>query len=361
MPRTKVNEKTFEGQSMYVGIDCHLKSWKVTILGDHYVHKTMSCNPSPEQLADYLKKNFPGAQYKAVYEAGFSGFGACRKLNKLGVECMVIHAADVPTSQKDRLQKTDKADSKKLGRMLQGGQIDGIHIPEEALEADRALCRQRETLVKDLSRNKNRVKSLLLQFGIEIPERFTQAQTRSWSKVFMDWLLELPGVGETIREVIAIFVETGRALKKSILKVNQKIRALSKSPCYKEKFGLLVRIPGVGLVTAMNILTQLGDIERFKRLDELCNYVGLVPNMQGSGEKMVTGKMTRRGRKKIKILLIEAAWIAVRKDPALMARFNELSKRMNKNKAIIRIAKNLLSRIRHVLRHGVEYEPGVVN
>jgi hypothetical protein len=83
--------------------------------------------------------------------------------------------------------------------------------------------------------------------------------------------------------------------------------------------------------------------------------------MNSSGEKTATGKMTSRGRKKIKIQLIEASWTAVRKDPALMARFNELSKRMNKNKAIIRIAKNLLGRIRHVLRHGVEYVPGVVS
>ena len=109
----------------------------------------------------------------------------------------------------------------------------------------------------------------------------------------------------------------------------------------------------------MNILVQLGDIERFRSLDHLCNYVGLVPTMQGSGEKMVTGKMTRRGRRELKIILIEAAWVAVRKDPALMLRFDTLSSRMPKNKAIIRIAKNLLSRARHVIRHGNEYVTGV--
>jgi len=82
--------------------------------------------------------------------------------------------------------------------------------------------------------------------------------------------------------------------------------------------------------------------------------------MHGSGERMVTGKLTRRGRKEIKIMLIEAAWVAVRRDPAMMLRFNGLKKRMNANKAIIRIAKNLLSRIRHVIRHQTAYEPGVI-
>lgn len=361
MQRTKVNQKTFEGQSIYVGIDKHLKSWKVSVFGEQYEFKSMNREPDPEQLADYLHKTFPGATYKAVYEAGFSGFWACRTLNRLGVDCMVINAAGVPTSQKERLQKTDKADARKLARMLRGGELEGIHIPAEQLEADRALCRQRDTLVKDLGRNKNRVKSLLRQFGVTIPDRFTLAQTRSWSKVYMDWLLALPGVDGTVRSVIAVYIEAGLALKKCILKVTRQITELSRTARYRGNCDLLMGIPGIGRMTAMNLLTQLGDISRFKTLDQLCHYVGIVPNMNSSGEKTATGKMTRRGRKKIKIQLIEAAWTAARKDPALMARFNELTKRMNKNKAIIRIAKNLLGRIRHVLRHGVEYVPGVVS
>ena len=103
--QSKVNTKSFVGQSFYVGIDYHKKSWKVTILSDHYEHKTMSQDPQPEVLASYLKRTFPGGNYHAVYEAGFSGFESCRKLNKLGIKCDLIHPADVPTSQKEKLQK----------------------------------------------------------------------------------------------------------------------------------------------------------------------------------------------------------------------------------------------------------------
>ena len=95
-------------------------------------------------------------------------------------------------------------------------------------------------------------------------------------------------------------------------------------------------------------------------MDELCNYVGFVPSMHGSGDKMQTGKMVRRGRKELKIMLIEASWDAIRIDPALMAKFNELAKRMHKNKAIIRIARSLLSRIRYVLVNQQPYELSVV-
>jgi transposase len=113
-------------------------------------------------------------------------------------------------------------------------------------------------------------------------------------------------------------------------------------------------------MTAMTFLTQIGDINRFERLDDLCNYIGLVPSMYGSGDKMQTGKMIHRGRKELKIMLIEASWEAVRKDPALMLKFNELIKSMHKNKAIVRIARKLLGRIRFVLKNQQHYELSVV-
>lgn len=123
---------------------------------------------------------------------------------------------------------------------------------------------------------------------------------------------------------------------------------------------MILGVPGIGLVSTMTILLQLGEINRFKRLDELCSYVGLIPKMHNSGDRIRDGKMVNRGRKELKLILIEASWIAVRKDSALMAKYDELIKRMNKNKAIIRIARKLLSRIRHILQKNEGYELGLV-
>lgn len=359
--RREVNKNLFEGQSFYIGIDLHKKSWQVTILGEKYEHKTMSQNPDPKLLATYLYRNFPGGNFHAVYEAGFSGFVACRKLRQLGVNCIVINPADVPSSRKEKLQKTDKADSRKLARSLRGRELEAIHIPDLKLEADRALVRQRFRFVKDLVRTKNRVKSLLFQFGIEIPERFTGAQTRFWSKVYLNWLKALPIDEEGLRQTLDNYISVGEIQRKELLQANRQVRALSKTEAYQKNYHLLVSIPGIGLMTAMTFLVQIGEITRFKRLDDLCNYIGLVPRMYGSGEKMQTGKMIKRGRKELKIMLIEASWEAVRKDPALMCKFNELSQRMNKNKAIIRIARKLLNRMRFVLTHQQEYVLNVVN
>jgi transposase len=358
--QSKVSENLFKDQPFYIGIDYHKKSWKVTILSETYEHKTMSMNPDADLLVDYLRRNFPGGTYHAVYEAGFSGFGTCRKLNQLGVNCMVINPADVPTSQKEKLQKTDKADSRKLARSLRSQEFRAIHIPDQKLEADRALVRQRFRVMKDLSRTKNRIKSLLFQFGIDIPDRFTSAQSRHWSKVFLRWLAELSIQQSSVRKTLDNYTLIGKVQRENLLMLNKHIRELSQTDDYKENYELLLGIPGIGLTTAMVILTQLGDILRFPRLDELCDYIGLVPSMYGSGDKLQTGKMVHRGRKELKIMLIEASWDAVQNDPAMMAKFHELIKRMPKNKAIIRISRKLLNRIRRVLITREKYELSVV-
>lgn len=358
--RTEITKDSFSGQSLYVGIDCHKKSWKVTIMGEHYEHKSFSQDPDPDNLAGYLHRNFPGATYNAVYEAGFSGFSACRKLRQLGVDCIVIHPADVPTTQKEKEQKTDKADSRKLARSLRSNEFEAIHIPDPELEADRALMRQRFRQVKDLARTKNRIKSLLFQFGIVIPERFSSSQTRYWPKAYLNWLESIETDHPSLKQVLGNYIRIGVVQRKELLLLEKQVRKLSQTDRYKDNCKLLLSIPGIGIIISMTFLTQIGDVRRFLRLDDLCNYVGLVPKMYGSGDKMQTGKMTKRGRKELKIMLIEASWEAVRKDPALMLKFNDLSKRMNKNKAIIRIARKLLSRIRYVLINRQPYSLGVV-
>ena len=320
----------------------------------------MSQNPDPDLLATYLHRNFPGGNYHAVYEAGFNGFESCRRLNQLGVNCIVIHAADVPTSQKEKLQKTDAVDSRKLARSLRSKEFEAIHVPDQKLEADRALVRQRFRLTKDVGRTKNRVKSLLFQFNIPIPDRFTSAQTRHWSKVYINWLKGLEIEQQSLKQVLDNYIAVGERQRNDLLMVNKQVRNLSLTDAYYHNYQLLLSVQGIGLVTAITFLVQIGDINRFEQLDDLCNYVGLVPKMYGSGEKMQVGGMIKRGRKELKIMLIEASWDAIKKDPALMLKFNELSKKMHKNKAIIRIARKILSRMRFVLQNQQRYELGVV-
>ena len=131
-----------------------------------------SMNPDPQKLVEYLKRNYPEAEYRSVYEAGFSGFEAHRTLCKLGVKNTVINPADVPTSGRERNYKNDSIDSRKLARELENGSLTGIYIPEPENLVLRNLTRRKEQLTGNITRTKNRIHSHLYFVGVEF---------RSWS------------------------------------------------------------------------------------------------------------------------------------------------------------------------------------
>lgn len=356
----KINQINFNGQPIYIGIDVHKKNWGVAIMGGHYEHKAFYQDAESEILVNYLHTHFPGAEYHAVYEAGFSGFTLYRELTAAGIDCIVAHPADVPTTHKEYDQKCDKRDGRKLARSLRGNMLEAIYVPSGQQLSDRSLVRLRYSLVKDLTRIKLRLKSLLMFHGIPVPGCFSKQASQRWGKPYLHWLEGLQVDGHGLQATISGLVSTGQLLRGQLLAVTRQINALSRAPEYEGQVKLLEGIPGIGRLTAMHLLTELGDTSRFRRLDELCSYIGLVPSMRSSGDKEAIGGMTNRGRGSLRVSLVESAWVAVRKDPALMAKFEQLSKVMQKNKAIIRISRKLLSRIRHVLLHRQAYVCGVV-
>lgn len=358
--RLKISNNSFEGQTIYAGIDVHKKSWKVTVRNEHHHLKTFSQEPSAHTLINYFKNNYPGATIRVLYEAGFSGFSASREFAEKGIECKLVHALDIPRSNKDRQMKSDTVDSRRLCSLHFDPKQEYIHIPDEELEADRALLRQRIRVMKDLSRTKNRLKSLFFQIGVKIPEEINEEASRKWTKEYLKWVESIQVSASSFKKAIDRYIEIGKVLSSQLKECNKAVMELSRKERYKEEFGLIMTIPGVGKMTAMVFLLQIGDVGRFKTLDQLCLYVGLAPRTYSSGEEIKTGGMVKRGRKELKINLIECSWVAIRQDSALTLKFSELCKRMNKNKAIIRIARKILSRIRYVLRTKEVYQTGVV-
>ena len=134
-------------------------------------------------------------------------------------------------------------------------------------------------------------------------------------------------------------------LRTKHLEVLKHIRALSKQASYKTNVALLLSVPGIGLITAMTLLTEIEDVSRFKTLDQFCAYIGLVPMTNSSGESHRVRGMTKRQNKLLRMMIIESSWVAIRHDPALMLAYQKLVVRMEPNKAIIRIAKKIINRI----------------
>lgn len=356
--QNKSKQLDFSGQNIYIGLDTHLKSWRTTIRVENTFFKTFTQNPEPRILSDYLIKNFPGANYYSAYEASFSGFSAHRELNKLGIKNIVVNPADIPTTDKERKQKEDARDSRKIAEQLAASKLVAIFVPSIEAEGDRAMLRFRRTLTKEIVRNKNRVKSFLYYHGISITEQFVDK--KYWSKRFTGWLQELELPSESARITLTEIVEVVEFLRKKQYQILKKIKELSQTKSYRKNTGLLISVPGIGLITAMSFLTEIEDISRFKSLDKFCSFVGLVPMTNSTGDKEVVGKITKRQNKILRSLIIESSWIAIRNDPALMLAYGKLIKRMKPTRAIIRIAKKMLNRIKYVLKNQTFYEYAVV-
>ncbi len=349
----------FDGQNVYVGIDTHLKSWKVTIMLEDIVHKTYSQDPNAEILSSYLKKNFPGANYYSAYEAGFCGFSVHRELEKHGILNKVVNPADVPTKDKDKRQKEDKRDSRKIAKALKNGDLDGIYVPSKSMEELRGLVRYRKTIVKEISRSKNRIKSYLYLNGIEIPFAMDSA-SRHWSGRFTQWLKTVEMTTSYGKIVLQETLDTTEHLRNKLLKINKELKNVDKNSEYSSQLKLIQSVPGVGLIMSITLLSELENIFRFKNLDKLCSFIGLVPSTNSSGEKEKIGSITSRSNKPLRSSIIECAWVAIRIDPSLAYSYNELCKRMKPNEAIIRIAKKLLNRIKYVVKNKTEYAHSVI-
>lgn len=354
----KNNELNFSGQTLYMGIDVHKKNWQITIILNGMKVKAFSMNPSPKELYNYLINHYPKANYQSVYEAGFSGFWADRQLQSLGIKNIVVNPADVPTKSKERRKKNDKIDSAKLARELSVGNLESIYIPSSKAEALRALVRLRRQIVTDQTRQKNRIKSLLMFLGYSMPE---DIQTRHWSQRYIQALKILDIEHEESRTALNELLNNLNFIRGQLVQILKQIKEFIVKDRQADKtVKLLMTIPGIGSILAVTLYSEIIDITRFKSLDELANYVGFSPAVYSSAEKEINLGITKQKNKYLRNYLIESAWTAIRKDPALQMAYGKLCQKMPPNKAIIRISKKLLNRIRSVWINQQEYVIAIV-
>jgi transposase len=119
--------KNYTGQSIYIGIDVHKKTYSVTAIFEGNVVKRDTLPACPQGLVDYCLKFFPGAMIHTAYEAGFSGLCLHRVLKQNNIHNIVVHAASIEIASRDRV-KTDKRDSLKIATHLAVGRLKCIHI-----------------------------------------------------------------------------------------------------------------------------------------------------------------------------------------------------------------------------------------
>ena len=343
-------------QSYYIGIDVHKNSWKVAIRFDGQELRTTSLDPSGKQLRQWVDRHFGDGRYMAIYEAGFTGFSTYRSLQAHGFESVVVHPSDIPTTDRDRRKKTDKVDCRRLARNLENyyrsdrsedsREITPLYVPDLQGEALRDLWRLREHTVKDLSRIKNRIWSFLDKWGLTVP---ASDQLPRWSQTFVRYLREELTITQPVARLgLDQLLDRYQQICEQLKTCNRNLASHLQQGKPAAIINAMRSQPGVGALTAMGFYAELIDIRRFANTEKLSRYVGLAPDVHQSGDRQADGRVGSRCNKRVRRLLIEAAWVAIRKDDELHQHWRRYIQRMPKQKAIIRIARKLAVRLRRL-------------
>lgn len=165
-----------------------------------------------------------------------------------------------------------------------------------------------------------------------------------------------------MNRTLAGFVRIIRELTREIREIETEIRQLAESEAYTAHFSLLLSIPGIGVVSAMTVLTEIPDLAaRFPNAKGLASFLGLAPREHSSGQTTRRGGISRTGNEAVRAMLVQAAWRAKRHDPKLEQIYQNIRARRGRHGAkvaIVAVARHLAVAIRAVLRDGTVYECG---
>ena len=200
------------------------------------------------------------------------------------------------------------------------------------------------------------VKHILHNNGVTLPDCFEKPTTH-WSGAFMTWLKKDVTLLSSTRNSLDLLIIQVETIRVNMLNATRMLRSLSRTERYRHRCELLMTIPGIGVIVAMSILTEIYNVNRFHNEREFAAYLGLIPTSHSSGEKIIHGEKTFRGNKQLGPMIIEAAWASIARDAGLGSLYLRYRERMKPQEAIIRIARKLSNIILAVLKSEKEYVP----
>jgi transposase len=354
----KICEYVLKDQEVFVGLEDSKRTWKLCVRSKGMIVHETSMPAKYEVLKNYFLNRFPECKIKVIYEAGFRGFGLSDQLNADNWECIVTPPHTV-TEEKCNRQKNDRVDSRRLAKNLENNDYGRCRVPNKELREDRQISRLYEQVKRDIVRTSNRIRRAVEFHGLD--ENF---KSGSWTQRDYKSLrkeLDKIGISSSLQFSLNLLMDELEYFWELRKKIAKELRELAKTDRYKENVKVLKSVPGIGLLTAIRLMLEWGNLDRFKRKEEFSKFLGLIPWEHSTGETDHKGHITKQGNRSVRGWLIECSWVAVRHDPVLLDKFNRvLSHCGSKKKAIVAVARKLAIRMRAVILSGEPYVIGLV-
>lgn len=289
--------------SKYVGMDVHKNTVAVAI-AEAGRKKPVSygiIENSPQAIARMAKKLSKGKMKLAFcYEAGPCGYGVYRQIISLGHHCDVVAPSLIPRKAGDRI-KTDRRDAMSLARLYRSGELTAVWVPDREQEAMRDLMRARSDMKAMELQARQRLNAFLLRHG-----RIHSG--RRWTKAHQRWLEELR-FDQPVQQVVFVeYMDCLEQARRRVQSIEQQIAQAWPQWKLAPVVEALMALRGVDLMTAMTVMSELGDITRFDSPPQLMAYLGLVPREHSSGDSQWRGGITKTGNHHVRRLLVEGSW-----------------------------------------------------
>jgi transposase len=296
----------------FVGLDVHKDSIAVAVAkeGREAAESLGTIINSPDAIAKLIRKLGPAESLYFCYEAGPCGYGIYRQLKAAGSTCMVAAPSLIPRKPGERV-KTDRRDAKKLAQLLRSGELTPVWVPDEKQEALRDLVRAREDTQEDIIRKRNQIGKMLLRL-----EKRPEHGVKAWTIKYCQWLNSLAfnqaAQGIVLKEYLHALEEAEARKKRLEEEITELVKYSEQAPV----IAAFQALRGVGLITAVTVVSEAGDLSRFDSPKQLMSYVGLVPSESSSGGSRYQGRITKSGNAHIRRVIVESAW-HYRRQPAI--------------------------------------------
>ncbi|KXA91590.1 hypothetical protein AKJ64_04645 [candidate division MSBL1 archaeon SCGC-AAA259E17] len=323
----------------YVGMDVHKKNCQATAMDeDGTILQEEKVENSSEGLESFFKDI---GNAEVVIEACYSWRPTYERLEEMDLDVKLAHPKKTEAVSKAR-RKTDSIDARTLAHLLRTDMVPESYIPPKEIRELRELVRMRTNLVRDRTKLKARVRAELEKNRIRV-----DSSEDIFTIKGKNWLREL-GI-YTVDQYLPV-IDT----------LDERIKIVSKR--VKEEAGenrdamLLTSIYGVSYFTALLVVSEIGDIERFPDPEKLCSYFGLVPKVHKSGETVKYGSITKEGSGLVRWALVQAVLTHIKSDSRL-TRYYEKIKKKSSGKAATATARKMLTVMYFMLKRGEKFRP----
>jgi transposase len=335
-----MNAEKKQAPHRFIGLDIH-KHFFVVAAMDPDANEILGPQQVPmARLVPWAQRNLT-PQDAVVLEMTTNSFQVYDDLLPLVHSVIIVHPPHVDLIVRAQVM-TDKIAARALAYLHAKGMLVSIWIPPQEIRDLRAILAQRRKMTRLSTQAKNRLHAVLHRYYLSLPEGDPFDSQRR------DWWLALP-VSPLERVRIQGDLDTLDFAQDQIAHLEEIITTLA---AQDKRVPLLVQLPGVSIIAAMTILAAIGDITRFPADKKLVGYAGFGTKVHESGQRHRHGRITKKGRRDLRAIMVQAAQTAVRIDPHWQDELARLQTRMPRNKAIVAIARKLLVAVWHVLTKG---------